>query len=134
MIYILKANDTQLSTMRNALEVYARLGMWQIDAALDALPLAKASDLIDYKDQQAIVKILAPYKTANIAAQKPRSEPNTVAWDLHQVIRHQLAWDDAYASGKATPDQPRDWGNFMGVQYDAPMRHSQQPLATITKE
>lgn len=53
-----------------------------------------------------------------------------VAFDLHQVIRHRLAWDKAVADG-ITDGQTRDWSRMMIVDYDDPMRYGTEPLATM---
>jgi len=45
-----------------------------------------------------------------------------IAYDLHQVIRHRLAWDE-------NPE-----GDFWNVFFDTPMQVSDQPLAEINKE
>ena len=43
-----------------------------------------------------------------------------VAWDLQQVIRHRLAWDRSPSGG-------------LQVNFDTPLRSSQEPLAIIKK-
>ena len=56
------------------------------------------------------------------------------AWDLYQVIRHRLAWDNAVAEGVIdSPDAPRNWTAMLGVHYDKPMTSSAEPLAEIRR-
>ena len=49
------------------------------------------------------------------------TEEAKIAYDLHQVIRHQLAWDQK-PEGDIT------------VDFDTPVKFSRQALATISKE
>lgn len=64
-----------------------------------------------------------------IGSQHVSSEAR-VAFDLHQVIRHRLAWDKAVADG-ITDGQTRDWSRMMVVNYDDPMRCGPEPLAKM---
>jgi hypothetical protein len=56
-----------------------------------------------------------------------------VSWDLHQVIRHRLAWDRAYRDGIVKPGDARDWNQMMGVLYDEPLPMGDEPLAKIER-
>ena len=61
----------------------------------------------------------------------PNARPEVqVAFDLHQVIRHRLAWDKAVADG-ITDGTKRPFPQMMTVDYDDPMRYGTEPLATM---
>ena len=53
-------------------------------------------------------------------------------WDLHQVLRHRLAWDAAYAAGRIKPGAPRNWADMLSHDFDEPLRYGPEPLATVS--
>lgn len=54
-------------------------------------------------------------------------EASRVAYDIHQVLRHRLTWDQDAAS--MTPRK-----GFKGVWHDVPRKTSQQPLPRVDAE
>lgn len=55
-----------------------------------------------------------------------------VLWDLYQVIRHLLAWENAVENGWVNKDGSRNWSEMMQVSYDTPHKSGDEPLATMT--
>lgn len=120
--YSLHITQKQAAEISHACEILARLRMGQIDMALRELPLDKP---MEYEQERYISNYLS-----SLYHQDGR-HLHQVLWDLHQVIRHRLAWDRAYAEGIVTPGEPRRWPEMMGVMYDEPMQVGDEPLAKI---
>lgn len=120
--YTLHLTEKQAAEISHACETLARLRMGQIDMALRELPLDKP---MEYEQERYISNYLR-----SLYHQDGR-QLHQVSWDLHQVIRHRLAWDRAYAEGIVKPGEPRRWPEMMGVMYDEPMQMGDEPMATI---
>lgn len=54
------------------------------------------------------------------------------AWDMHQVLRHRLAWDKAIAQGLT--DGSHRTPEMIHTDYDSPMQTSVLPLPVIRKD
>lgn len=132
--YTIELTERQAAIVSQACELVARLGMNQVKEIFEYLPLDFNN--IDYSayhdDQRAIEAILKkymkkpPYNDSNESRSK-------IAWDLHTVIRKEIAWEHAIEEGHiSSKDEPRNWSKMMGVHYDDPMKTSDQPLAKIT--
>lgn len=120
--YTLHLTEKQTAEISRACEILARLRMGQIDMALRELPLDKP---MGYEQERYISNYLRSLY------QQDGRQLHQVSWDLHQVIRHRLAWDRAYAEGTVKPGERRKWPEMMGVMYDEPLRVSDEPLALI---
>lgn len=140
--YSLKINEQQAQTLRLACEVLARLGMGQFHQALEALPVdwRKAYSQDWNEDLLVIGKILSKHTQSNVDGWAKSlgihhaSETSKTAWDLYQVIRHQLSWDRAVEKGFVeNHNSPRDWNKMMAVDYDEPLKVSGESLAKIEK-
>lgn len=142
-MYRIDLTPEQARVLSQALEVFARLGIGQFRDALRFLPLDRTqgsppsgwSHTLD-----EIGQMLAPFmvhwvdgwsRSLGIASQDT-DEGAKIAWDLYQVVRHRIAWDDAVADGTTHGDK-RKWPEMMGVQYDEPLKCSGQPLAIIRR-
>ena len=134
--YTLTITEAQAQTLSIACEVLARLGMGQYKDALDNLP---RRDNIDWSawhdDMRGIGHILSKHMPgidgyiSHIGIHNASSE-SRLAWDMHQVIRHRLAWDRAVARG-VTDGTVRNWNEMLGVHYDEPTKTCEAPLATM---
>lgn len=120
--YTLTITEKQAQEISRACEILARLQMGQIDIALRELPLESAMDY----DQ---VQYIENYLRSMYRQDGKRND--SIAWDLHQVVRHRLAWDQAIAAGEVEPGGRRNWDTMMGVIYDEPLRMGGEPLARI---
>ena len=122
--YTLHLTEKQAGEISLACEILARLRMGQIDMALRELPLAES---LDYWNERVIENVLKPLY------RKDGKRAGCAAWDLHQIIRHRLAWDRAYRDGIVKPGDARDWNQMMGVIYDEPLPMGGEPLAKIER-
>jgi len=134
--YTLTVTRHQAGVIQDALEAYARLRMGQIntvitDAFLDRYANKEypgfTYDVVQQlcgELKKQIFPELFPGAYYGVGA-KVYPERD-VAWDVHSVIRHRLAWDRLADEGKEKPD-------FYGVQYNQPMRFSGEPLAIFKR-
>lgn len=133
--YTITITEKQAATLRDACELMARLGAGQLKFALDYLPLETFRP-IGFNDAcDRAIRALQPFLTrqddANTSPYRKRQhETGQTAWDLHQVIRHRLAWDSAIERGVIKRGEPRKVEMF-GVHYDNPLRLGVEPLAQI---
>lgn len=142
MKYTLELTKSQLQALQLATEIYARLGIGQIRDAIYALPLDESKG---YPPMHEICRdveaAIAKHTISNVDGyraslgihHKDVKEPVKIAWDLYQVIRNRIAWDDAIEKGIVENHQsPRNWsGGMFGVHYDDPLKTSLEPLARI---
>lgn len=114
-----KWSTSQLARTSNALELYARLGIFQFDrledgirfASRDPLTAADFEALDVLKEQLTLLKKwLSGYSwTAGPGIANPKVSPRfRHAFELHRLFRHRLAWDRYPAGG-------------LGVDFDEPM-------------
>lgn len=116
-----------------ACELYARIGVWQLDVVLDTLPLdgsaGQYTALDSIKNLAAALKTkftgLPPYSSHGIAG-KNVDEKYRIAYDIHQVLRHRLARDELEEEGKDRPDVPL-------TCYDPPLQTAKCPLIQVQK-
>lgn len=141
-MYLIKLNKKQLSTISDALEVYARLGIGQFRDALECLPLTDVFPEGWHDDMATIGRILSQHTISNVDGytsylsihNEKVDEESKIAWDLHQVFRRRLSWDAAAENGIIDSiESPRKWPEMSGVNYDDPLKVSDQPLAVAEK-
>lgn len=138
--YTLRITTEQAHVLSRACELLARLGIGQITEGLREIPQVEDIDWSDFHDDcQAVCKLMSKYMprridgwTSNLGIYNADKGAQR-AWDLHQVLRHRLAWDLAIKEGW-TDGTTRDWEQMMGVHFDDPMRVCPEPLATIQKD
>ena len=121
--------------INTALELYSRIGMGQLEEILQhcVFPNEKKPDdeqMSFYEKREDARRELERIKCALWALPHPHAywsissmeihDSNRVAWDIQQVIRHRLAWDNEPNGG---------WT----VQFDRPMRYGGQPLPRIER-
>jgi len=116
MDYELRITDEQARVLRDACEMYARVGMGQLEFIAEHPALSgTASCVRPYI--RAAENALHTVTLLNEEAPRVRR-----SWDLYQVIRGRLAWDDA----GNPPARPT-----MQVMYDKPLSTAGEPLAEI---
>ena len=122
--YRLEVNRDQLSTIKRALEFYSRIGMGQLKE-IDSWEF-NFEDLDGGEKQyvdDALQRIscfftgLPPNAYRGIGHKDVPDACNS-AWDIYQVVRHHIAWEDHPEGG-------------LFVQFDKPWKTSKQPLAKI---
>lgn len=139
--YSLTMTKEQAETLSKATEILARLGIGQFRDALECLPLSEFLPNGWQEDISRIGNMLSRHMICGVDGSgsslgihhKDVNAMSKIAWDLHQVLRHRLAWDKAVKNGVVeSVDSPRKWPEMMQVFYDEPMKASVQPLAVVT--
>lgn len=142
MTYAITITKQQAHTLSIACEILARLGIGQFRDALEWLPVKQWRAPGWNEDMDTIGRILSSHMIGNIDGyrsnlgmhHKDVCKTAQIAWDMYQVIRHQLAWDRAIAEGTVNPGEPRKWPEMMQVHYDTPSKVSTEPLATMERK
>lgn len=117
--YVLKISEAQAKLISVAVELYARLGTGQF-MRLDRFFLKDFEQARPHLDALHILRNGSLQSFGSIAS-KSIDDDYRVLYDLHQVIRHRLAWDRD-PSGKES----------IKVDYDTPYRTSKkESLAMI---
>lgn len=136
--YTLTVTPEQARVISTACELLARLGLGQWPEFLRHMPGQVPMEYHNAIDRllPEMARLLSehgPQGTAingwnshlGVGSPHVRDAAHT-AFDLHQVIRHRLAWDAAKAEGK-----DKDRMHTMGVQYDTPMHYGREPPAKM---
>jgi hypothetical protein len=132
--YKIEITEKQAAILSQACELLARLGINQVREIFNHIPIDYNG--IDYEayhdDQLAIETILKKHVKNPPFNSYPDSKSN-IAWDLYQVLRKELSWEHAIKQGYVSSKKDeRNWKEMSGVNYDEPMKTSEQPLAKIT--
>lgn len=120
-------NETQARVIMEALELFARINIGQIDAISTVFLFRKKWDWDQFHYyENGLKRVLFPQLTTNESYGIYSSEAGEraqVAWDIHQVIRHDLSWFLHPGGG-------------MTVNFHEPMKTSKHPLpkVNITEE
>ncbi|PAT30691.1 hypothetical protein CLI92_09310 [Vandammella animalimorsus] len=138
--YTLTITEAQARVIRDACELLARLGLGQWPEFLRHMPGQVPMEYHNAIDRllPEMAHLLSEHGPQGTAINGWNShlgignrhvpEAANVAFDLHAVIRHRLAWDRAKAEGK-----DKDRSHTMSVQYDTPMHYGKEPLATMER-
>jgi len=110
--YTLKLSESQIATVKSAMELYARLGMGQYSELMHICP--------DWKDERMREAVLMLEKIPNRSLHTI-DEKFRQAWDIYRVVRYRLAWD-------RDPN-----GTSYNVEYNEPMRVAKEKLPEISK-
>lgn len=122
MTYLLNINKTQAKTISHALDFFSRIVGAKFDVILESISWEKRDNLEKVSEMLLDIKQLLTNLSRNATYGIGKvSEEAKIAYDLHQVIRHQLAWDEK-PEGDIT------------IDFDTPRKVSQQDLATINKK
>ena len=121
-------SEKQAAVLRSALELYVRTHLGQIPTIVENLPLKRGVE--QHKVIQALRAALHGEMRQDVDGWRSNlgllndeaDESARIAWDMHTVIRHRLAWDRARAEGRTNPDGSRNFSQMMGVDYDEPSR------------
>ena len=117
--YTLTLNEGQARLISKATELLARLHMGQFDHLDFALnPAERFPDSLCYAMKAIMFPELDGPTFYSISNEKLPDEAR-VAYDLHRVIRHRLAWDN----------HPE--GDKWQVDFDEPRQLGAEPLAEI---
>lgn len=122
--YQLTLNDEQVQMLLRALDVYSWIGCGQFERILELFrddPRRREECSIQWETLFRLFKqqLLSLEGNASYSICSPEvSVDYRLAWDILQVIRHHIAWEE----------QP-EGGHF--VQFDPPMNTSGIPFCTI---
>jgi hypothetical protein len=127
MHWKLEIDKTHAAVIMSALDLYSRIHMGQLDELLTARYGTPCLAIDECRDIIEKLKDLL-FQEGHGITSRVIDDNARAAWDLQQVIRHRVAWDEA-----GNP-AVRDFGYMMTVDFDNPMRTSTRlPLATIRR-
>lgn len=132
--HVLTLTDAQADLLVAALDLYARIGIGQLETLLEYPGVRLSpSGRADARYHVAALKHelfdlpISASDSYGIYSQEAVL-PAKNAYDLRSVVRHRLAWDRA---GNPTE---RDWRTMITVDYDEPRQAGSEELATIQSE
>jgi hypothetical protein len=130
-MYQVKLTKDQLQTIQEATNLLLRVQLGQWDEIFRHLPLEDTYDFDSlYALKRSFANKLSLFMKDNVdgifssfgVGHSELPKTNSIALDIHNTIRHKLAWENEHHSI-----------NLMEVQYDNPMNYSDQPLPVIEK-
>lgn len=128
----LKINTNQAAVLSRALEIYTRLLLGQIDNVLEE------HHNLTWDQRREIHELARQYIFPEHGVNghpgiygEQTNENAQIAWDIAATVRQALSWD---REGKELGKDERDWKTMMGVNFDDPLRCSNEPLPKFTKE
>ena len=116
--YTLEVTENQLKTLSLALDIFSRLESGQFERCFSVIPwkqkdkMAEANELLN-----RLQLLLTGMNRGNLGIGQV-SEKAKVAYDLHQVVRHYIAWANEPRGGET-------------VDFWNPLQMSHEPLAKI---
>ena len=141
--YSLEVTETQLQVISTACELLARIQGGQIREAFEHLPLRKETmnweayheiqDELTKRMPEILEDGINGYNSSFGVGSSKVHKFHDVAWDLHQVIRYELSTEKAIEEGLISKKGERDWNKMMTVNFDTPMKYSEEPLAKVQK-
>lgn len=139
--YTIKVTEHQAQVIRDACELYSRVCMEQWQEAFHLAPLKKEVDHGLLRDDlRSSAKLLSQHLVQDIdgsgsflgIGHKDLSDKARTAYDVHQVVRKRLAWDEAIEKNYVKDTtSPRDFTTMLGVQYDEAMRYGKDNLPVV---
>lgn len=116
--YTIEVNEEQAKVISLALDIFSRMEAGQLEWIFSMIPWKYYEKLESVEPMlKELQLLLTGMQRGNLGIGNV-SNSARIAFDLHQVIRHRLAWDK-YPQGR------------MGVDFDPPRKWSNQPLAKI---
>jgi hypothetical protein len=125
--YVLILSKNQLQAISVAIEVLARLKIGQIKQALDqCLDQDGNSNILGWEIEDQVESIVKPHLglDKNQSWGVGKFKIVDLLWDLYEVIRYKMSWDNALESGKVTEKEYQEKirnENIYGVNYNEPM-------------
>ena len=121
--YQLTLNDEHVQMLLRALDVYSRIGCGQLNRILELFlgdPRRRECSSIQREALFRFKQQLLPLEgDASYSICSPEVPVDyRLAWDVLQVVRHHVAWEEQPAGG-------------LFVQFDSPMNTSGAPFCTI---
>lgn len=116
--YRIDVNEEQAKIISLALDAFSRMEAGQLELVFGMIPWKYYENLELAEPTLKELQLLLTGKQIGNLGIGNVSNSARIAYDLHQVIRHRLAWDNEPNGG-------------MGVFFDPPKKWSDQPLAEI---
>lgn len=122
----LEMNETQAKVLMNALELYSRLKMGQLDTlkwmVVPIIP--ETSSIVEFNNTiNELKKIMFPDLEPNqyYGIFMEEAGDGQIAFDIYQVVRHDISWFKEPKGG-------------VYVDFNTPMRASKEPLPKVNVE
>lgn len=119
--YEILVNEQQLKTISLALDIFSRLEGGQLKRCFSMINWKNYDNLTSIQPMLEQIQLLLTGMTDGNLGIGNVSTQSQMAYDLHQVIRHYLAW-------KETPE------GGIEVRFDRPLQFGDEPLAKITSK
>jgi hypothetical protein len=121
--YNVTLTEAQVSVISMACELVGRLRLGQFyDIVWKVYPETLGSGTVDHEKLRTLfddISLELRKQRGHSGSDKDWTDAARAAWDIHQVFRHRLSWDN------------NPGGNNMNVHFDEPMPISQEPLPKI---
>ena len=130
-MYNLKINKTQAEVISKALDIFSRVGSGQVNEILWHPSVAKKmwvknDNLTENQNSHKLIakllddikKIIWDYDPNEHGGIGMAEEIDKIAYDLHQVIRHKIAWEENPKGGNT-------------INFHKPMQWSKEKLAEM---
>lgn len=141
--YRIELTKVQLKVLSVATELLSRVMLGQWREILDWLPFQKDKNCSQFReDCNEISNTLSKYMHLEVDGYHSSLGIGndyvhnycSIAYDMHCSIRHELSWERAVEEGVIKDkDSPRKWPEMIGVDFDDPMKYSDEPLIEIYK-
>lgn len=136
--YQITLTKEQVLFISRACEVVARVKLGQFSALVEDMQLPENCEMTQWELICYINRLLKPILglDQNASWSVGKFPDADILFDIHEVLRHQIAWDNAIDSGKveSMDMEKRDFTSMVSVQYDTPYQWNKTvPLLKITK-
>jgi hypothetical protein len=142
--YTITLNEKQLRAICEATDLQQRIQLGQWLEIRDNLPLDyKNIDWSEFhNDMDEIGRLLSKHMIDGIngtnsslgVGNEKLPESNSILYEIHRCIRHKLSWEKAVEDGIVeSEDSPRKFPQMMTVNYDEPMKYSDEPFIQIER-
>jgi hypothetical protein len=138
--YQITATKAQLEVISLACELLARVQLGQWKYIFDHLPV-KEENYENYNLVEDRIKSMMPLilkdnmdgvSSSYGISNSSLPESNSIAFDIRDVIRNKLSWEDAVKKEVIDSiESPRKWPSMLGVNYDSPHHWGSEPLIEI---
>ena len=141
-VYTLQITEKQVQALKKATDLLMRVQLGQWREITDHLPLKQPIDYAElHQHLDLIGRILSVYLIDSIdgygsslgVGHKKLPESNSILYDLHCILRRQLAVERAVESGQIENENVPRSQMPCGVDFDTPFHWGSEPLAKIER-
>ena len=131
-------SENQLRIIKDALDLYSRVRLGQIEEAFDAMTDRGGSNRVFSWETRSSLARQAKKEVGlshNSSWGVGHSDVTDTAIDLFDVIRYELAWDTAVEKGLVeSRESLRNHTKMFQVSYDEPIQWGPEPLIIVSKK